>query len=110
MASNLLWKPDQDQIDRRNLTVFAEQHGFTPDEFPALHEWSITSLDSFWSSVWSFCDIVGDPGDNVIIDPDTFPGSRWVPQASLNFSETSCATTMAMSLWLPSRSRENAWQ
>ena len=87
MASNLLWKPNQDQIDRRNLTVFAEQHGFTPDEFPALHEWSITSQDSFWSSVWSFCDIVGDPGDNVIIDPDTFPGSRWFPQASLNFSE-----------------------
>ena len=87
MASNLLWKPNQDQIDRRNLTVFAEQHGFTPDEFPALHEWSITSQDSFWSSVWSFCDIVGDPGDNVIIDPDTFPGSRWFPQASLNFAE-----------------------
>ena len=87
MTSNLLWKPNQDQIDHRNLTAFAKQHGFAPDDYPALHQWSITSRDSFWSSVWSFCDIVGDPGSDVLINPDSFPGSRWFPEASLNFSE-----------------------
>ncbi len=87
MTSNLLWKPSQDQIDHRNLTAFAEQHGFAPGEFSALYQWSITSRDAFWSSVWSFCSVVGEPGNEVLINPDTFPGSRWFPEASLNFAE-----------------------
>lgn len=87
MASQLLWKPDHDQVDLRNLTAFAAQHGFTPDDFPALHEWSISSQHSFWSAVWAFCHIVGNPGNDVSLDLDKFPGSRWFPQASLNFCE-----------------------
>ena len=87
MTSRLLWKPDPDQVALRNLTRFGAQHGFTPDNFPALYEWSITSQHAFWSAVWEFCDIVGNPGNDVILDHDKFPGSRWFPQASLNFCE-----------------------
>ena len=87
MASKLLWKPNQSQVNQRNLTAFAQLHGFAPDDFLALHRWSVTSRESFWSSIWSFCNIVGHPGADVITDPNAFPGSRWFPQASLNYAE-----------------------
>jgi acetoacetyl-CoA synthetase len=43
---------------------------------------------SFWSLVWSFCDVEGDgPGPALADDVGRMPGTRWFPEARLNFAE-----------------------
>ena len=57
------------------------------DDYAELYAWSIREPEAFWQAVWSFCDVVGDPGERVVVDKDRMPGARWFPDARLNFAE-----------------------
>ena len=82
-----LWKPSAERIADANLTRFAGPLGFAPPDYTALHRWSVAQRPEFWRAVWQFCDVVGEPGDVVVADGKRFPGSRWFPNARLNFAE-----------------------
>ena len=83
-----LWRPDKAAIRASNLTRFADPLGFSPPDYRRLHDWSIRHRSDFWDAVWRELGIVGDRGDGpALIDGDTFPGSRWFPDARLNFAE-----------------------
>ena len=51
--------------------------------------WSIAHPERFWQSVWSFCGVIGDAGDNgpVPRTGDRMPGAALVSAARLNFAE-----------------------
>lgn len=51
-----------------------------------LHRWSIDHPEEFWPSVWQFCDVIGEPG-SVVLDGSGMPGTRWFPEARLNYAE-----------------------
>lgn len=88
----ILWTPDLLRRERSALTQFACS---APDTFEygkaldykSLHRWSIERREDFWPRIWEFCEVVGERGDRILIDGDRMPGSRWFPDARLNFAE-----------------------
>ena len=87
-----MWRPSPERIQKANLTAFLRtvRDRWVPDlqDYPALYRWSIEKPDHFWQTVWEFCGIVASrPWDEVVVDFDLFPGTRWFPGARLNFSE-----------------------
>lgn len=86
-----IWAPDSRRVESALLTSFAakvqEQYSLTLSDYATLHAWSIQSPDAFWSSVWDFCNVVGDRGSaKVLVDGNRFPGALWFPDAHLNFA------------------------
>ncbi len=87
-GSAQLWRPGEATIRASNLTRFAGPLGFSPPDYGRLHDWSIHHRADFWDAVWRELGVVGDRGDGpALIDGDRFPGSRWFPDARLNFAE-----------------------
>jgi len=86
-----LWTPTQDQIDASPLTAFMRaaeaKAGATFTSYADLHSWSVENREAFWSLVWDFCGIIGDKGEDVLVDGDKMPGASFFPDASLNFAE-----------------------
>ena len=83
-----LWQPSAARVAEANLTRFAAPLGFEPPDYVALHRWSIADRAEFWREVWDFCGVVGDIGDGPwLVDGERFPGSRWFPNARLNYAE-----------------------
>ncbi len=86
-----LWEPSPERIAQANLTAFMrtvrERHGVGVTDYAALYQWSIDEPERFWQAVWSYCGIIGAPGERVIVDPQRMPGARWFPDARLNFAE-----------------------
>ena len=66
-----------------------QRHGVTVGpKYASLHAWALAHPTQFWAAVWDFCDVVGDPrGERVLEDGQCFPGARWFPDARLNFAE-----------------------
>lgn len=90
-AEQPLWTPTQDQIDAAPLTAFTKAAGVKAggafSSYSQLHAWSVADREGFWSLVWDFCGIVGDKGDNLLVDGDKMPGASFFPDATLNFAE-----------------------
>jgi len=87
-----LWQPTSSDIEGANLTRFMRlaksQHGIDAGDYEALWRWSVEYREQFWDLVWSFCEVVGDRPDGVVLaQGDKLPGARWFPQARLNFAE-----------------------
>ena len=86
-----LWTPGASRVAHSRLSRFvahAAPAASRPLDDPrALHRWSVEQPDEFWRAVWTFCDVIGQPGDDVIVDRDRMPGARFFPQAQLNFAE-----------------------
>lgn len=64
-----------------------ERSGLTLVDYAALHAWSVEDPEKFWPLVWEFTGVVGTRGDTVVEDLDRMPGTRWFPQARLNFAQ-----------------------
>ena len=88
--SNLLWRPAPEiaastQIERFRRRLDSPERPL-PD-FDALWRWSMKDRTGFWTALWDFAEIVGERGDVALLEPDAMPGSRWFPEARLNFAE-----------------------
>ncbi|MEL6948184.1 MAG: AMP-binding protein [Pseudomonadota bacterium] len=92
-----LWTPSDARIAASNMRRFAnvceaEGHG-TFDTYEALHTWSVERPDQFWPALWTFCDVVGDPGGTVLEGADDLKTARFFPEARLSFAENMLAKT-----------------
>ena len=90
--SNELWAPSSQRIQDANLTRFAQaaRDAWRADvgDQAALYRWSIEKPQEFWSTLWSFAEVVAERrGEVVLVDGEKMPGARWFPDASLNFAE-----------------------
>jgi len=90
--SRVLWKPDEQQIERANMTRFMkcvnEKYGLTISSYDELYQWSIDNIPDFWEAMWNFGDIVhSETYDEVAVDLDKMPGARWFTGARLNYAE-----------------------
>jgi len=88
--SPVVWTPSEHTIAHSRMGRFKawlEQQGFGPfADYHALHQWSITELDTFWQKVWDYCGLVCDtPGDKMLGKRD-MPGTEWFPGMRLNFA------------------------
>ncbi len=87
-----LWQPSADEIAHSRLAAFMrevrERWGVDCPDHAALHRWSVDEHEQFWSSLWSFGEVVAETrGDTVVRHGDRMPGAKWFPEARLNFAE-----------------------
>ena len=86
-----LWEPSPERVAQANLTAFAagvaHRHGVEVDTYARLWRWSIDHKWEFWQEVWRFGEVIGVPGDRVLVDADRMPGAHWFPDARLNFAQ-----------------------
>jgi acetoacetyl-CoA synthetase len=86
-----LWSLTKAEQQKTPLYEFmgwcAERYDSPCDDVDAFHAWSIAQPEHFWSAVWSFCDVRGEPGERVLIHGDIMLDARFFPDARLNFAE-----------------------
>jgi acetoacetyl-CoA synthetase len=87
-----MWQPSEDQIKRSNMTAFMaeieDSWGVQIFDSDALHKFSITEREKFWSSIIRFASIQAETwGDKVLVDGNKMPGATWFPEARLNYAE-----------------------
>ena len=86
-----MWRPSEERIAQANLTrfmrVLRENHAVDVTDYAALYEWSVAQPERFWTALWSFADVIGERGDEVLVERDRMPGAKWFTQARLNFAE-----------------------
>ncbi len=84
------WMPSPERVAAANLTAFmaaARRRWNRPlQDFGETHRWSVDHAEEFWRSVWEFGEMIGAPGTKVV-EGSGMPGSRWFPQARLNYAE-----------------------
>jgi len=90
--TNELWVPSAQRIQDANLTRFAQaardEWQAEIDDHAALYRWSIEKPEQFWSTLWSFGEVVAERrGEAVLEEGQQMPDARWFPDASLNFAE-----------------------
>ncbi|HZV54574.1 MAG TPA: acetoacetate--CoA ligase [Rhodocyclaceae bacterium] len=85
-----IWTPSPERVAGANLTAFmgavAKRWGRHLPDYASLHRWSVDHPEEFWRSIWEFGKVRGDPGDTVV-EGRGMTGTRWFPQARLNFAE-----------------------
>ena len=69
------------------MTEVDRRHGVRLTGYRDLHAWSVAHPDLFWSLVWDFCNVIGDKGERLVADHGKMPGTRYLPDATLNFAE-----------------------
>ena len=88
---DLLWTPSAQWIAQANMTTFsravAAQTGQAFVDYADLHRWSVEHPETFWSAIWSFCQVIGDPGQVALVAGDSMLAAQWFPTARLNFAE-----------------------
>ena len=97
--SEILWTPTRERAENSQMWAFAQEAsrrtGLDLCDYPALHQWSVDSPESFWELVWDVCEVIGDRGDrNGPSSPGAQTGAgiefskvRFLPDARLNFAE-----------------------
>ena len=86
------WQPEDTSRQNANLTRFCSTNPVIAPfamnfDYKALHHWSVTDTEAFWSQLWDFCGVIGDKGHTVLLNRDKMPGAQWFPEARLNFAE-----------------------
>lgn len=86
-----IWQPSELRTAHANISAYQDflwdSCNIKLQDYPSLHRWSIEKTDDFWSSIWDFCDVIGEKGSRVFINKNEMFNSRFFPDAKLNFAE-----------------------
>jgi len=87
-----LWTPAADRMAgshmQQFLTRIAAEHHAEISDYESLHRFSIDRPETFWREVWNYCGVIGEgPGEVTTEHWPAMPGTRWFPEARLNFAE-----------------------
>ena len=86
-----LWTPSPERAAQTNLARFwreAERRAHrTFAAYADLHRWSVEHCEDFWTLVWEFGKVRGDPGLRRLINRERMPGASFFPEGRLNFAE-----------------------
>src|SRR6266700_776283 len=52
-----------------------------------LWHWSVTKLEDFWASLWSYYRILSSQPYTSVLEKRIMPGAAWFPGAELNYAE-----------------------
>jgi acetoacetyl-CoA synthetase len=85
-----LWSPSSERIEdtllKRFMDSICKQYGVFQD-YDQLWQWSVDEIEDFWRAVWDFCDVVGDPAEEVLRNGKDLFNAEFFPGASLNYAE-----------------------
>jgi len=86
-----LWTPSKDEIFQSNMADYQlflkKNYQLEFENYEALHNWSITHIGSFWSSIAAYFNVDLD-SDCLPYQPGTpFYNTKWFEGAQLNYSQ-----------------------
>lgn len=84
--STPFFTPDPQTAAASRIADFAWLQGIDPDDYAALHQWSVTDLEGFWGAVWEYFDINADTPYEQVLAEERMPGARWFTGATLNYA------------------------
>jgi acetoacetyl-CoA synthetase len=92
MNDQPLWRPTPERMAQTNMTAFMRhvnaRYKKNFSDYRSLYQWSIQEPEQFWTAVWDFSEIVSSTrGERVLLNGDRMPGTKWFPDARLNFAE-----------------------
>ncbi len=87
-----LWIPSEQRKRDANITRFMDgvnaRRKLSLASYSDLYQWSVENIADFWAEVWDFAEIkYSKQYDSVVTDLSVFPGTKWFPDARLNFAE-----------------------
>ena len=85
------WTPDDDTVERANLTRFmawlAETgRGDFGGDYQRLLAKSLEDIEWFWDAVWHYFDIRATTPPETVLAGREMPGAQWFPGATLNYA------------------------
>src|SRR5690606_14244766 len=64
------------------------QVDFQLDDYPALHQWSVTEREQFWQACWDFFGVIHQQKpESILENSDAMESSQWFKGARLNFAQ-----------------------
>ena len=72
---------------RRYQDWLAERHGLRFADYDALWRWSVTELDTFWQSIWDYCELQSPTPHTAVLARNVMPGAEWFPGAQVNYTQ-----------------------
>src|SRR5690606_12524886 len=88
---SVLWTPPADVRETTRIGDYlgwlARERGRTFEDYRALWQWSVDDLAGFWSSIWDYFQVAGQPAPEPVLSDTGMPGARWFPQARLNYAD-----------------------
>ncbi|GAB4172450.1 MAG: acetoacetate--CoA ligase [Wenzhouxiangellaceae bacterium] len=90
--NEILWRPDPERARNTAMARFIEQIGGTRDtqvsDYHSLYRYSVERPEEFWTRLWDFVGLrAASRGERVVENWPAMPGTRWFPDARLNFAE-----------------------
>src|SRR6266702_1262105 len=87
----LLWEPSEKMKQQSNLTKYMQWlesvKGLHFDDPEKLWEWSVNSLEEFWSTIWEYFQIKSSKPYSAVLTERKMPGAQWFSGAELNYAE-----------------------
>ncbi len=87
----LLWEPAPEVIENANLTRYrhwlAATRGLRLADYDDLWRWSVTQIEDFWASLFSYFDVVHTGAWQTPLVARAMPGAKWFPGVRLNYAE-----------------------
>jgi acetoacetyl-CoA synthetase len=83
MTPRVLWTPSAERVERAAITRFARDHGL-PEDYAALHRWSIEHLEEFWALIWEHFGVAGS--FDRVLGAREMPGAEWFPGTRVNYA------------------------
>jgi acetoacetyl-CoA synthetase len=86
-----LWEPSPAQIARTRLTAYTRwlerERGLSFESYAELWGWSVRELETFWASIWEFCEVRASRPYETVCPDRAMPGTQWFPGARLSYAE-----------------------
>src|SRR6056297_4126873 len=87
-----LWQPSPQRAQATHMARFIQFVGgeLAPQvsDYESLYRFSIDQPEAFWRAVWEFGEVRASArGERVVENWPEMPGTRWFPDARLNFAE-----------------------
>jgi acetoacetyl-CoA synthetase len=88
-APEVLWTPEPDRAGpMAEFTArVRETRGVDLPDYAALHHWSVTDLDGFWSAAAEFLGVRWRAEPTAVLGSRAMPGAEWFPGGTLNYAE-----------------------
>jgi acetoacetyl-CoA synthetase len=90
-----IWRPSEETIASANITRYlgwlARERGLDFTTYQDLWRWSVTDLDAFWSSIWTYFGVRASRPYDRVLGRDAMPGASWFPGAELSYAEHALA-------------------
>ena len=91
VEGQLLWTPNASFAARSNITAYMEwlrrERGLDHADYDALWRWSVDDLEGFWSSLWSYFDVVADGTMQRLLQRPSMEQARWFEGVRVNYAE-----------------------